>query len=454
MGYVQSRTAAVASSPVALAYTTNVTAGSLLVVCVLDDTGTPTSVSSSVDGALTLAVGPATAPGLTRGLIYYKQNAVGGATTITVTHAGAFVGMQILEYSGMDTFAALDRTTSGTGTSTTPSSGATAVTSQASEIAIGFCVNDSGGATWTAGSGYTLREANANGQMQVEERVLSATGAQTAGFTMGASQGWAALIVTLVAAVVQGGGRFLLESSPTDGYLLEDDSGVLVLEETVASGVSGTSAWSVPMVTFASVATVAVAATLARTIPMVTLLAAASVSDSATIAKTLPMPTLTSAASVTVTGTMARTVPMVTVTGAVAVPISGTHMPVIPMQQMTASGTVTLTGAIARTVPMLTFASSASVGVVTITGTIAGVVPMQGLVGATDVGITATLSRTVPMVLGLMAGTVITPIVIPPGLPPTGSTRVFLDASATRITWQSIQTTVTLGNSRTRVRHG
>jgi hypothetical protein len=201
VGYLQSRTAGAAGAPSSLAYSANVTPGSWLVVGVLDDSGTPTSVTSNVDGALTQIGVTQNAPGQTRCALFAKENAVGGATTITVTHAGAFVGMQILEYSGVLASGSADQTTGGTGTSATPSSGATGATTQASEIAIGFCVNDSSGKTWTAGAGYTLREANANGQFQVEEQVLSATGAQTAGWTMSASDGWAATIGTFKTGV-------------------------------------------------------------------------------------------------------------------------------------------------------------------------------------------------------------------------------------------------------------
>jgi hypothetical protein len=106
------------------------------------------------------------------------------------------------EYAGLASASWLDKTAGATGTSTSPSSGATATTTVASEVLVGVvCAGNA--PTWTPGTGYTtIEEFDINGAKiyAAEDQVVLATGAYSATGTLGTSQDWAAVIATYKAA--------------------------------------------------------------------------------------------------------------------------------------------------------------------------------------------------------------------------------------------------------------
>lgn len=126
--------------------------------------------------------------------------AIQGSDVITVNMSNGSSRLAGIAFwlDNIITGAAVDQTAGTTGTSTAPSSGATGATAQASEMAIG-CIAASGASTFTAGGGYTKSVTQpAQGIIfNLEWLVLSATGAQTASGTLGTSNNWAALVVTL-----------------------------------------------------------------------------------------------------------------------------------------------------------------------------------------------------------------------------------------------------------------
>lgn len=120
--------------------------------------------------------------------------------TITRNGAGSFVKVVLIVVTGLaDT--PVDKVASASGTGTTPSSGATAATTQADEIVLGFCSFDAALASndFSAGAGFTkIGEWNTNGDrtVAVEYEIVSATGAQTADGTLGTSVDWNMSVVT------------------------------------------------------------------------------------------------------------------------------------------------------------------------------------------------------------------------------------------------------------------
>ncbi len=134
-------------------------------------------------------------------------NGGGSRPVITATPSGtAALGVQVLEYSGLSTVTgagAVDqfRTATGTtgGVATTVSTGATAATTAANELAIGFYLDRGFNRTLTAGSGFTIR-ANASpstGMQLLSEDRLPALGATSnAGVGTGPSTTW--LMATVV----------------------------------------------------------------------------------------------------------------------------------------------------------------------------------------------------------------------------------------------------------------
>jgi hypothetical protein len=129
-----------------------------------------------------------------------------GGSTITITHPSAAArALSATEFSAVAATSALDRTSTSTGKSTSPSSGTTAMTNQTSEILIGVIGVEgpvtetfTPGASFTslAGSGTTGGSPASNITVRAEYRIVALTGAYSATGTLNASRGWAAAIGT------------------------------------------------------------------------------------------------------------------------------------------------------------------------------------------------------------------------------------------------------------------
>lgn len=124
----------------------------------------------------------------------------------TTGGSGRFVTICAAEYSGVAASAFLDQDAQGGGNSTALTA-TTPATTQADELIVGFGTMNTGtNSAWTAGSGYAIRssvtDGTAGGVGFLEDKIVSATGAQTAAATYGGSAGdWSMGVVTLKAAV-------------------------------------------------------------------------------------------------------------------------------------------------------------------------------------------------------------------------------------------------------------
>jgi hypothetical protein len=139
--------------------------------------------------------------------IWYLPNAA-SVTSVTVTMSGTTsIAMTVLDITGTSA-TPLDQAATATGTSTAASTGATAITTDASEIvvaAIGWNGSESAGFPNTFTSGFTttgtgLEEASgvtnfAAGQQSAWE-VLSTTGTPSFAGTLSASVAWTGVIAT------------------------------------------------------------------------------------------------------------------------------------------------------------------------------------------------------------------------------------------------------------------
>jgi hypothetical protein len=110
----------------------------------------------------------------------------GGNVTVTMTYSqsfggGAAEGMFLAEYSGATTF---DKSSLFLNTSVTSfTSGSTSTTSNANELLVGTC-NAGVSETWTAGTGYTIRQTDtASTPAAFEDQIVSSTGAYAATMT-------------------------------------------------------------------------------------------------------------------------------------------------------------------------------------------------------------------------------------------------------------------------------
>lgn len=139
--------------------------------------------------------------------IFRKQITTGGDfyAVFTMPGGGASAGV-LMEVDGLNLSDPLDKTASATGNSNAPSSGATAATAQAYEIAVGV-IGTEGPESDSAGSwsndfqagvriGSSGQSAVSNSTVSEAYKVLSSTGAQTAAKTGVTSRRWAAVIAT------------------------------------------------------------------------------------------------------------------------------------------------------------------------------------------------------------------------------------------------------------------
>lgn len=140
--------------------------------------------------------------------IYYAENVKGGANTITVTMTvSGPLRIDILEYSGVATSNSLDGTAAATTTSTSPNTGS--LTTTASGDLLLAMVSTADSTTFTAGSGYAIRDfvpAEPNTKLVTEDQVQSTAGAASATATLNPSSNWGAILAAFKAAGGTGGG--------------------------------------------------------------------------------------------------------------------------------------------------------------------------------------------------------------------------------------------------------
>ncbi len=130
--------------------------------------------------------------------IYYAENIQSGVNTVTVsmTVSGP-LRFAILEYSGVLTSSSLDVAAGATGTSTSPNSG-NLTTTASGELLLGAVATTNSG-TFTAGSGYGIKEfvpSEPNTKLIAEDRIQAAAGTASASASISASDTWGAILAT------------------------------------------------------------------------------------------------------------------------------------------------------------------------------------------------------------------------------------------------------------------
>ncbi|PYU14769.1 MAG: hypothetical protein DMG37_06590, partial [Acidobacteria bacterium] len=120
--------------------------------------------------------------------IYYAENIVGGANTITVTMTvSGPLRFAILEYSGVALANSLDAVVAASATSTSPNSGNLTTTN--GDLLLGE-VATADSTTFTGGAGFTVRDfvpAAPNTKLITEDQIQSAAGTASASATLNPS---------------------------------------------------------------------------------------------------------------------------------------------------------------------------------------------------------------------------------------------------------------------------
>ena len=200
----------------AIAFPSNTTAGSLLVICLVFSTAaglgsTSTFITSIVD---TLSntwnrIGDANdiiiPTSLNRGHVtmFYVENSIGGACTVTVTFNAACDSFVTLsEFTGVATSTALDKSSSNTDTATAVTTGLSGTLSQADEVIVGVMGGWTG--TGTITPDYTQIGEDESFDGASEYSIVAATTSIAATWTASIIKPFAALLGTFKAAAAGG----------------------------------------------------------------------------------------------------------------------------------------------------------------------------------------------------------------------------------------------------------
>jgi len=202
--HVQSRAKEVSSGTVnSLAFSNANTAGNLIVVYLIWNTGATVTLSDT-KGNVYAAAAPVTRwNGNTwSSQVFYAKNVAAGTNTVKATFSSAITAwadLYIHEYSGIDKTAPLDVGAAAVGTTSAMSSG-TATTTNASDLIFG--AGASASSVTAAGSGFTSRRSNFGNR--TEDKRVTTAGPNSAT----ATQNGAAWVMHMAA--------FKADSAPTD----------------------------------------------------------------------------------------------------------------------------------------------------------------------------------------------------------------------------------------------
>lgn len=185
------------ATTLALAFTNPVTPGNLL-ICLCGTTAGPTftmSVADSVNITTYNQDVSNAAGGNAAFSINSFPNTAAGTPTVTMTLSSAGSRFMIIEeWSGVISTSPTDKVNNSSGNSTAPSSGNTALLSQANELVIGGLFTASND-TQTAGSGFTL-DPNFVGRLAAEYQIVASTAAIAATFGLAPSDFWQCQVAT------------------------------------------------------------------------------------------------------------------------------------------------------------------------------------------------------------------------------------------------------------------
>ena len=188
-----------------LAFSSNVTAGSVIVVALMGYSSASTITISDTRSNTYTRVGTLTTGGDGALWLDCWVATVASSGSCTVQYSSLltpYLSLMIAEYGDMATSSFVDQSVVATGSSTTPSSGNTSTTTNANDVLFGLMVSMAGSnVSITAGTSYTIRQEYEDGSSYmhgaIEDRDVSSTGAYSAGFTLGSSQGWICRVVAL-----------------------------------------------------------------------------------------------------------------------------------------------------------------------------------------------------------------------------------------------------------------
>lgn len=209
MAWVSNATASNTSGSAVTGTLGAVTAGQLVVLTISDDSAGAVSITGVTDNLGNTYQKVPITQGTTSVLLnasstqmwYAVITNAGTLSAITVAWNTAATGRVTVAASYFNGFVGtptIDKFIGATGTSTAPSSGATATTTDANEVVVTGYGHASTTSAFTAGSGYTNQATQnvANAAVGQASKIVSATAAMTGTATIAASRAWGIIVVT------------------------------------------------------------------------------------------------------------------------------------------------------------------------------------------------------------------------------------------------------------------
>lgn len=209
MPLVQSTTAVATGTSCTATFSAASTSGNTLYAWVCIQKNNNTSVSISVPSGWTTALTQIPSQANQEdyvGLIFaYRENAPATTSVAFTTSASVDIGVHLFERAGISP-SPIDQSISAIGSSTSPASGSTGTTTQATEVITSCVVNRNDNTVQSAWTGsYTLRHnlvttgatAGVRHRSTSHDKTVTSTGSHSIGCTLDTSRAWVAAVVTL-----------------------------------------------------------------------------------------------------------------------------------------------------------------------------------------------------------------------------------------------------------------
>ncbi|HVK60367.1 MAG TPA: IPT/TIG domain-containing protein [Bdellovibrionales bacterium] len=152
---VQTKSGAAYANSKAVTFTSSVTAGNMLIACMLTDPGATPWILDNTGNLWALDVLRTTSGGSAS--CWHASSAIAGATTVTAMTSGTYVNLSIAELTNVN---ALDTTGTSTGSGTSVSLTTAGSVASGTEVVVAFGADWNGNSTWSTGASNTIIEQN------------------------------------------------------------------------------------------------------------------------------------------------------------------------------------------------------------------------------------------------------------------------------------------------------
>ncbi len=185
-----------------VSFSANNTAGNLIIAVVrMSTTSQTVNVTDSAGNIYVDAVSQAQIVDRHQLHLFYGKNVSGSSNTVTATFSSTnnHPWIAIYEYSGISTTNPLDQTAHAQGSSTSPDTGSTSVTSSANELVFAATsLPASYAGTVTASAGYILQQQDTgSSRAATEAGIANGTGTFHGAFNLSSATNWGAIVATL-----------------------------------------------------------------------------------------------------------------------------------------------------------------------------------------------------------------------------------------------------------------